>query len=325
MKIIKSILCLTAFVCITVFSYFGYNYNNIENTTTKNWMKDIKDEVCLKDIVIPGSHDSGTYGTYAWGETQDITIAEQLEIGTRYFDIRLKKTNEEDNEKYENRKIYHMFATPKTFFDICKQIKEFIDNNPTEFLVLDFQHFDNEPYKETIEIIESILSPNKNALKNTNYIGNLSMGDIRNQGAKYMLIWGHYEPYMQYKKDYLFYRNYVLNSLYNPDWQSNTDEFLVNEAFNRYYGMQEEEKLFVLQAQKTGKDIYTLLPKENEENLSPLVNEFIKNLETDTKLVKTNIIMRDFLNKQKCIEIIKLNQAKNNIIEKNIEVFKNIK
>ena len=53
----------------------------------------------LCDLILPGSHDAGTakehidktlFGTNSNSATQDKTILQQLEIGTRFFDLRLK-------------------------------------------------------------------------------------------------------------------------------------------------------------------------------------------------------------------------------------------
>ena len=56
-----------------------------------NWMESISDNIPLRKIVIPGSHDSGTKGMLWPWQTQKYDIAEQLELGIRYFDIRVNK------------------------------------------------------------------------------------------------------------------------------------------------------------------------------------------------------------------------------------------
>lgn len=57
-----------------------------------SWMSMIEDDTLLTELVIPGSHDSGTKGMNLFAETQDKTYLEQLERGFRYFDTRVMYT-----------------------------------------------------------------------------------------------------------------------------------------------------------------------------------------------------------------------------------------
>ena len=56
-----------------------------------DWMAQLPDDKLLSEIVIPGTHDSGTqYVQLAFfSKCQAMSIAEQLEAGFRYLDIRL--------------------------------------------------------------------------------------------------------------------------------------------------------------------------------------------------------------------------------------------
>ena len=61
------------------------------------WMGDLPDSQRLTELAIPGSHDSTATIDYKFGElviadtakTQNLTIDEQLRVGTRFLDIRL--------------------------------------------------------------------------------------------------------------------------------------------------------------------------------------------------------------------------------------------
>src|SRR5918993_3575474 len=44
----------------------------------------------LSDILIPGSHDSATYGMSAAAKTQSLDLYNQLDAGARQFDIRVE-------------------------------------------------------------------------------------------------------------------------------------------------------------------------------------------------------------------------------------------
>ncbi|MCX4363720.1 MAG: hypothetical protein OSJ74_10135, partial [Clostridia bacterium] len=66
-----------------------------------NWMEAIKDDTPINKIAMLGSHDSAMSTTDSaiknMTKTQDITIAQQLEFGCRYFDIRISKNNNDND------------------------------------------------------------------------------------------------------------------------------------------------------------------------------------------------------------------------------------
>ena len=99
-----------------------------------SWMSELSDDILVKDIIMPGSHDAGSYGMVWLGETQHLTIEEQLEIGARYFDLRVNKLE-------DDYVIFHSIINGVEFLPILESIKNFIIENPTETLLLDFQHF----------------------------------------------------------------------------------------------------------------------------------------------------------------------------------------
>jgi 1-phosphatidylinositol phosphodiesterase len=59
----------------------------------ENWMSRIDDSKKIVLINIPGTHDSAAYCmnriSFKCAKTQELTIAQQLEIGIRDFDISL--------------------------------------------------------------------------------------------------------------------------------------------------------------------------------------------------------------------------------------------
>jgi 1-phosphatidylinositol phosphodiesterase len=56
------------------------------------WMSGLDDQLTIDQINIPGTHDSGTWllNRANYSNTQDRCLLEQLHLGIRYFDIRLK-------------------------------------------------------------------------------------------------------------------------------------------------------------------------------------------------------------------------------------------
>ncbi|MFF9350744.1 phosphatidylinositol-specific phospholipase C [Streptomyces sp. NPDC014734] len=61
--------------------------------TTRDWMGALPDATALQRLTIPGSHDSGARYGGPWTECQNTTIAEQLDSGLRFLDVRCRVTD----------------------------------------------------------------------------------------------------------------------------------------------------------------------------------------------------------------------------------------
>ncbi|MDD2666398.1 MAG: phosphatidylinositol-specific phospholipase C domain-containing protein [Methanocellales archaeon] len=138
----------------------------------KNWMSNLQGSTNLRKIVIPGSHDSGTYeitpSSYLcldadnqilvfasnvgiasqWAKAQSNSILSQLNSGRRYFDIRISdgyysglviKDLSINNVVGSPIVCHSVGVTPPS--SILDDIKQFISSNPKEIIILNFQHF----------------------------------------------------------------------------------------------------------------------------------------------------------------------------------------
>ncbi|KOG09742.1 MULTISPECIES: phosphatidylinositol-specific phospholipase C [Streptomyces] len=59
---------------------------------TRAWMGGHGDATDLRRLTIPGTHDSGARFGGAWSECQNTTIAQQLDSGIRFLDVRCRVT-----------------------------------------------------------------------------------------------------------------------------------------------------------------------------------------------------------------------------------------
>ena len=105
-----------------------------------DWMAAVADERLLNTVTLPGTHDSAT--CYAqlgfFSKCQALPIAEQLEAGYRYLDIRLALDG-------ENLILAHGFTNCKTgplpwdgalkLDDVLAQCDAFLAEHPTEVIV----------------------------------------------------------------------------------------------------------------------------------------------------------------------------------------------
>ena len=283
------------------------------------WMADIDDECLLQDIVIPGSHDAGTKGMVWLGETQCYTVNEQLLSGVRYFDLRV---NQKDGELV----IFHSIINGTEFIPILQDIYEFIIENESEVLLLDFQHFSGDSQHRVRELIEefflndNLLVFNDTDKSDLQFISELTLGEAR---GKCIVFWGDRSAEFS-EINYLFTRNndncshtdMSLNSYYFEEYHKGSSKNLIYNAFPTYFQRIEEKiynegykGIFVLQAQLTdGNLIFGPWSRERAHNKN--VSEYIENLKEFEQINYVNVIMRDFITTQKCEQIISLNNFK---------------
>ena len=97
---------------------------------TKCWLKDIPDEKNIRELTIPGTHDSGADLFRPFSRCQKLSLSEQLDLGVRFFDIRCRHINNGFN-------IHHgPFHFKKNFDDVANACRAFLKSNPSEFIIM---------------------------------------------------------------------------------------------------------------------------------------------------------------------------------------------
>ena len=151
----KRILIASAVSVLAVaFSVLGFTSilkqksNSVEYA---KWMRKIDDSTSIRNINMPGSHD--TMALYSIGDLagqcQTLSLKEQLNLGVRFLDIRLK----EENNKL---KAVHGFVDQKESFEnITTTVEEFLMYNPSEFIIMSIKE-EAASSKSTISFEESL-------------------------------------------------------------------------------------------------------------------------------------------------------------------------
>lgn len=107
-----------------------------------NWMAAVPNAVKISSISMPGTHDSGALHEN-WPGTakcQDLSIEEQLKVGVRYLDIRLRAINDNNLLVHHAAVYQHM-----NFADVLNQVTDFLKNNPTETVLMSVKRdYDSE-------------------------------------------------------------------------------------------------------------------------------------------------------------------------------------
>ncbi|WP_327171983.1 phosphatidylinositol-specific phospholipase C [Streptomyces sp. NBC_01336] len=98
--------------------------------TVRDWMSGIADATALQRLTIPGSHDSGARYGGPWTECQNTTIAEQLNSGVRFLDVRCRITG-------GSFAIHHGASYQNLMFgDVLGACRDFLAQHPTETVLM---------------------------------------------------------------------------------------------------------------------------------------------------------------------------------------------
>jgi hypothetical protein len=110
------------------------------------WMKDYAN-VRLGELHMPGSHDAGTSegyidltvaGTVSNAATQNLTITQQIEAGTRFFDLRLAVNNKKvvAHHTTAGQGAYSKISVD----DVLKDAADFCDRHRSEIVIFRISH-----------------------------------------------------------------------------------------------------------------------------------------------------------------------------------------
>ncbi len=303
------------------------------------WQNYVKDDVRVVDAVTPGSHDSGCYNIgggnkllNSLAETQGASIYEQLKLGVRYFDIRVNRGTEFDENKEvvakNVLKIFHDVVNQGfTFEKVCDDFNRFFDEYDDQFVIMDFQHFGDDVEADVRAMIEDKLDPEDYAVNTSEDLSTLTYGDIKEDDKRFIIVWGSSDIG---ETDYIFSRTQTLLSPYESLNHNYGSEYLIETGFEEYLPLANSNKFFVLQAQLTNSmgvdNAVTGSIVELENGNNPIMNEYVRSLskeENASILDKMNIIMRDFVEsdfeKQKAA--LALNLAKETVKGESIPLF----
>ncbi len=281
----------------------------------KNWMSYIKDEAKLVRVVIPGAHNAGTRGMSRIACCQDGTLYEQFEHGIREFCIRI------DTDKDGTIVFDHGISRGEPFEEGLKCIKKMLEENDSEFFIFDAREYGTQKCgpitlsnhadaKKVDALLEKYIEPSKYAFCDFDDINDVTMGDLRASGKRYILF--NAEKNYKYSVDFPFWLPYSkeVNCGREQDFALGAMTF-----YDEYDG----NGLFILQTQRTpGFLVHTGLksPRTLEKETRPYFNKIINSIVSNEEyLEKTNVIFGDFVtwDYEKNRKILLLNVNKNNI------------
>jgi 1-phosphatidylinositol phosphodiesterase len=115
-----------------------------ESPDPADWMARLGDDRALAELSIPGTHDTGALFEPYLGlsKTQELTIAEQLTAGVRFFDVRCRHFE-------DGFAIYHGAIDQDQSYDqVLATMFAFLDAHPDEVLIVSVMEESN-PFQVT--------------------------------------------------------------------------------------------------------------------------------------------------------------------------------
>lgn len=174
--LLKDIFFMIAVLGVLLVSTFAVDNSAIFSS---KWMADINDDTKICDLNIPGTHDSATSKlpivTNLWLRCQSSDINKQLLRGIRYFDLRVDDKGILNHNGVDCRKgIFGKLY----FINVVKDIEAFLENNPTESVILQIKSEGAENscdsyVNHVLSLSEHFYSPGNKDLSS------LTLGDIR--------------------------------------------------------------------------------------------------------------------------------------------------
>lgn len=125
----------------------------------KTWMKSLPDDFVLSEINIPGTHDSATKKVdfSYFSKCQNTTITEQLEMGIRFLDIRVKKTGDKLIAVHAIAKCRNPASDKEFLFldQIISDCEKFLFQNPSEAIIFSVKRDAGAGDEETFDLLFS--------------------------------------------------------------------------------------------------------------------------------------------------------------------------
>ena len=289
----------------------------------KNWMSYLKDDVKIIDVVIPSAHNACSYELKFMGCCQNDNMYKQYEYGMRHFCIRL------DTNKKGEIVVCHGITKGGPFVNDLKTMKKMLEENDSEFFIFDIREYYPQKigpftinFKADVnrmnELLEEYIKPSELAFCDFDDINDVTVGDIRKSGKRYILY--------NFEKSY----DYSVNCEYDFPWDKRINGLKAKgfaEEVVKLFDLGKSTGLNWFQIQQTpnlGTEIGIALPRKLDEKLRPYFPDIIRTVESNPKYLKrANIIAGDFMTEDymKSKLILKLNCAKNNIYDNLKEEF----
>lgn len=288
------------------------------------WMSYIKDDVKITKLVIPGAHNAGSYGMNGMACCQDDNLYVQFRYGMRQFCLRL------DTDKKGRIVVSHGISKGDLFENALKDIKKAMGENDSEIFLLDVREYYPQKFgpitlryhadpEKVNALLEKYLEPAKYAYCDFDHIKDVTLGDIRKSGKRYILI-NEDETYKYSKNcDQILPWDKIRNGMKAENYAKVALKFFDEEQTDGLYWFQTQ------QTPNPGTEIKLTKPRKLDEDMKKYFVPLMKQIaENPFYLESANIIAGDFMTDgyTKCESILELNIPKGNVKDECVEEYK---
>lgn len=290
-----------------------------------DWMSYIKDDAKITKIAMPGSHNAATMGMSKLAKCQEGSLYDQAMHGVRMFDLRFKAT------KKGELIVAHGVMNGMPAEQVFENLQRLLDCT-NEFFVIGIRTYMNQGFgpiklsynsnnSETSRLIRKYLSPEKYALTDVENIAELTMGDIRKSGKKYILL--------NKDKEYDFTSDVPMPDPWDSVVYGYKPEKFIKEI-QKYLREPMVDGFHWFQTQQTPnlntENGWTKWPDDLDEPVRALFPQLISDIAADPfMLEKVNIIAGDFMSRDnlKANLILRLNLLKGVVKDELVEEYTN--
>ncbi|KAK6748608.1 hypothetical protein RB195_001308 [Necator americanus] len=302
-----------------------------------NWMAHLPPEMTdrpIHSLKIPGSHDSGATkslslklpvandesapirqlgrapcirrGIKRWAVTQSYSVRQQLDLGIRYFDLRVSYPPLKIRDSSTDFRLVHALYGPK-LKDVFEQILDFLTVNTREIIVLDMNHlydFDTQAYNLLHD--ETIKSLGRSLFCPINPPSRISLDFMWRNGYRFIVFCCYTN------ESALFWPSYLIPSPW-PD--TNKVDILLRileSDLEIRCDDPDRQGFFVSQGVLTPKNYdvvskwFSSLRSALSQRATERVLQWLADLDK-TKREKVNVVILDFVDEESSSYIISLN------------------
>lgn len=161
-------------------------------------------------------------------KTQTVSVQDLLKSGVRYFDLRVSY-NESEDLYYT---VHNYFSTPLTL--VLSQIEQFLEEHPTEFIIIDLQHAYGVDYQSESDFLTIDSYFDESGVYDYTYpktgkpLNLITYGDLTKESTKAgLMIFSKFQESNEYFWDY---ETNIRSNWANKDGFTEVYDFLQSES-----------------------------------------------------------------------------------------------
>ena len=287
--------------------------SSIDTSFTNKWTSSLKDDAKFCEILFPGTHDSGTYSmapdhklnTIARAaQTQDMDFYNQLKIGVRAFDVRVRDLG-------DKIVVNHGVVNGCNVEEVLDSVLKFYFENPSEVVFLVFKNSDVSAVESLVKLPKMKEIMNKSLTKDVctkigKPLSQITVGDMRKEGKNFVLV--------SNIDNNSFHKTSNFNYKYNEKTRNSSTDVMVDQELKYLYE-------YPTDTMRNISPVHTDLEKEFfQGKASPMESEYKYGDERNEILLgsnvfhkKANIVSIDAAgkNEQFIKKLIEINRERN--------------